>query len=415
MAHRFAVVPAGAVSSVEEANALVCSMCAGAAGKPASGLHELVDALPDGGLAGFSVDRPADSLGVIISTEHPENGPLRYLLSETKDRDLAVYDIELFRLYDPRGRVDIDVTLSGDVTLPYLTRALLQDIVIRPSWPSPAEPFVVMSRSDDEFIQVWRESDGTYQVEHRDGGPDAHFEFRTADVGLVVDITWRWVSRDPGWRTGVAWSRLDVAEPDDQDSWRPNIQGFYLDENSDREIGFDVTGGVPFLAYHAGNPANDKDADGRLVPLGWVLHLTDDEHWVTGVLSFDDLHEAATKAEAHVKGPTPNMPRRVSLRNERRDDGSWLNLDASLGQDGSLRITGQDFGPVTRTVSSDGEYEYFYTVAAQDVPALAVALGGHPHVDILELLKLNYCGDASYALERDLECSGVNYHFTSYC
>jgi hypothetical protein len=65
-------------------------------------------------------------------------------------------------------------------------------------------------------------------------------------------------------------------------------------------------------------------------------------------------------------------------------------------------------------ISPDGEYEYFYTVAAEDVPALVVALGGQPGTDVIDLLVQHYCGDASYQLERDIRSSGVEYRFTNY-
>ena len=103
------------------------------------------------------VEGSADSRGVIIATEQPEDGLLRYLLLATMDRDLAVYDIDLFRLYDPRGRIDVDVCLPGDVTLPYLTPALLRDLVLRPTWPLPECPFFVVARGVHEFIQTYRD------------------------------------------------------------------------------------------------------------------------------------------------------------------------------------------------------------------------------------------------------------------
>ena len=105
------------------------------------------------------------------------DGLLRYLLLETMDRGLAVYDIELFRLYDPRGRVDVEVSLTGDLTLPYLTPALLRDLVLRPTWPDPEHPYFIVARGDQEFIQTYRDEDGTYQLEHQDGGLDAHFAY----------------------------------------------------------------------------------------------------------------------------------------------------------------------------------------------------------------------------------------------
>jgi hypothetical protein len=104
----------------------------------------------------------------------------------------------------------------------------------------------------------------------------------------------------------------------------------------------------------------------------------------------------------------------VSLQNEQREDGSWLNLDASLGGDGSLRITGQDLGPVTKMISPDGEYEYFYTIAAEDVPALVVALGGQPGTDVIDLLEQHWSGADSYNLGAAIRSSGVTHHFASY-
>jgi hypothetical protein len=106
--------------------------------------------------------------------------------------------------------------------------------------------------------------------------------------------------------------------------------------------------------------------------------------------------------------------RSVSLQDEHRQDGSRLSLDASLGSDGSLQITGQDLGPVTNMIGHDGEYEYFYTIAAEDVPALVVALGAQPGADVLDLLEQRWSGDNAYNLGRAIRSSGVGYHFSSY-
>ena len=86
------------------------------------------------------------------------------------------------------------------------------------------------------------------------------------------------------------------------------------------------------------------------------------------------------------------MRRSVTLLNEGRDDGSRRHLDAAVDSDGRLRIAGQDLGPVTRPVSPDGEYEYFYTIEEHDIPALAVALGGALGDDILAVLEERWTG-----------------------
>ena len=53
-----------------------------------------------------------------------------------------------------------------------------------------------------------------------------------------------------------------------------------------------------------------------------------------------------------------------------------LHVDAVRTADGSLRIEGQD-------LRGAEEYEYFFTIAAPDVPRLAEALGGGDPMDEL--------------------------------
>jgi hypothetical protein len=89
----------------------------------------------------------------------------------------------------------------------------------------------------------------------------------------------------------------------------------------------------------------------------------------------------------------------IVLRDEKRADGSHLGLWAYLDTAGQLHIDGQDLGPVTRTVSTDGEYEYFKIVRHDYIPGLVAVLGGKPEDDILDLLKENWTGEKSYELE----------------
>jgi hypothetical protein len=97
----------------------------------------------------------------------------------------------------------------------------------------------------------------------------------------------------------------------------------------------------------------------------------------------------------------------VILRKESRPDGSQLNLWAYLASAGQLHIDGQDLGPVTRSVSGDGEYEYFKIVGPEHLPRLREVLGLAPGADILAELKKDWSGDRSYALEDLLRESDV--------
>jgi hypothetical protein len=96
----------------------------------------------------------------------------------------------------------------------------------------------------------------------------------------------------------------------------------------------------------------------------------------------------------------------VTLRDERggRDRRSlWAYLD----DEGDLHIDGQDLGPGTAPVSSDGEYEWFQTIAAADVPRTIALLDGDAGDDVLALLAREWTGARSYELERRLGESDI--------
>jgi hypothetical protein len=97
----------------------------------------------------------------------------------------------------------------------------------------------------------------------------------------------------------------------------------------------------------------------------------------------------------------------VILRKESRPDGSHLNLWAYLDSAGQLHIDGQDLGPVTCSVSGDGEYEYFKIVAPEHLPRLREVLGLAADADILERLANDWNGARSYELEDILRDSDI--------
>ena len=98
--------------------------------------------------------------------------------------------------------------------------------------------------------------------------------------------------------------------------------------------------------------------------------------------------------------------RRVSLRAERSGRDS-RNLDAYVDTEGNLHIDGQDLGPGTSIVSSDGEYEWFQTIHAAHLPDLKVLLGGVPEEDILDILERSWTGARAGELEKLLRDSGI--------
>jgi hypothetical protein len=96
------------------------------------------------------------------------------------------------------------------------------------------------------------------------------------------------------------------------------------------------------------------------------------------------------KLEPHLPayGPTEPKPESVVLHESRDESGSRA-LWAARHRDGRLVIYGQHLGSTVgeHFGKKFTEYEYGYTVAANDVPALVAALKGQLDSDPIELIR----------------------------
>ncbi|MFH7598138.1 hypothetical protein WDV06_24010 [Streptomyces racemochromogenes] len=76
----------------------------------------------------------------------------------------------------------------------------------------PGGRFLVVDRIPDEpdvYVQVWHESGGDYELEHRAGAPDRHFHTRLATAAEVAEVMFRWAAREEGWDRGPVWERME--------------------------------------------------------------------------------------------------------------------------------------------------------------------------------------------------------------
>ncbi|WP_433195556.1 hypothetical protein ACQP1G_41715 [Nocardia sp. CA-107356] len=208
----FAVVSAGAVDSALDALERYQQMCDypnHSVAPPA--VDDLVAEINrNGGAVGF-VATVADSRGAVLRTWGPNREQhLLAVLKLTKDRDLAVLDVETGHLYDPRGHVDVRVSVGDGRTIPYLTTALLEDFVVAAA--DPDDPFVVVSRADETYIQT-RRHEWVYEIEHRAGSAADHFRVYTLQHTVVRDVIWAWACGDPSWTAAVPWRHVDPESP----------------------------------------------------------------------------------------------------------------------------------------------------------------------------------------------------------
>jgi hypothetical protein len=86
-------------------------------------------------------------------------------------------------------------------------------------------------------------------------------------------------------------------------------------------------------------------------------------------------------------------------------------LWAYLDDEGNLHIDGQDLGPSTGPVSGDGEYEWFKTIGANDLPRLLLLLGAPPNADVLDILEAQWCGSKAGDLEALIRESDIQVEF----
>ena len=119
--------------------------------------------------------------------------------------------------------------------------------------------------------------------------------------------------------------------------------------------------------------------------------------------------ETAASQDLQEGGTAGNV---VTLRADKRGEDERY-LRASLNEDGSLVLEGQDLGPGTAMVSPDGEYEYWITVKPEHFPRLLALLGADPEANLLEVLSQQWTGKKSYELET-LITDRVPHGFHSY-
>lgn len=94
----------------------------------------------------------------------------------------------------------------------------------------------------------------------------------------------------------------------------------------------------------------------------------------------------------------------VELRNTSDDDGT-RNLHATLDAAGNITLEGRDYGDGVERVLGCREYEWVWTIAADDVPKLLAALGAQD--DVLAALQQRFSGNEAGGIAAFLETNGI--------
>ncbi|WP_071289531.1 hypothetical protein [Mycolicibacterium llatzerense] len=148
-----------------------------------------------------------DARGVVVPTwalSVPQNRAA--MLELTRDHGLGLYDPQRDRLYDPRGHIRITVQLGEGHVVPYLSPALLAELF---DHPHPSDPWLIIERGDQHYIQSRFEPGTDVEVEHRNGGPDRHYRAVTDDPRLAQQVLWWWATESAQWESALQWEPMD--------------------------------------------------------------------------------------------------------------------------------------------------------------------------------------------------------------
>lgn len=209
MSSLFAVLPAAAIESAERAYERYLAM--DKAPEPTQPLPAVgvVCTLIHRSGTGLRVYRRPDARGALLeATVDDRFDCLRALLALTADRDLGVLDVATKRLYNPRGAARVRVTM-GNITLPYLTETMLDEIL--ESLPDPRDPALEVTRAPMCHIRSRRLPEEIFELEHRN--LDEFYRLYTDDTTLVRKTLWAWATGDPWWHQAIAWQRTEAPAP----------------------------------------------------------------------------------------------------------------------------------------------------------------------------------------------------------
>ena len=133
---------------------------------------------------------------------------LRVVADLARPHSLAVLDLQLAALYDPRGALDVALDTEAGPRLTYLTQTILAMVMshiaeLRYHW-------VNISSEPGVYAQAYRDEDGSWAVEHRERTTGRLFLARTTDAPLVEELLWSWARGDGRWQARLAFAPVEL-------------------------------------------------------------------------------------------------------------------------------------------------------------------------------------------------------------
>lgn len=188
--------------------------------------QEELDAEPDPRLQGFVSELAAASAadevngwvsvwpldvgveGVAIPTTYADvDRNLTTLLKLAAGAGLVLVDPNAETVYPPAPGQPIGVVGGDGTRLGALTRERLESLL---AGLPPEDPWLVLERGPNLYIQTYRQGDGAFLFERRDGSPDRHFRTTLPDRDSVASRIWAWLTGEPDWDVDLDWQHIEI-------------------------------------------------------------------------------------------------------------------------------------------------------------------------------------------------------------
>lgn len=118
---------------------------------------------------------------------------------------LVLVDLNAETVHRPAAGEPIGVRAGDGTCLGALTQERLQALLA--NLPG-SDPWLVLQRRSNLYVQAYRQSDGTFLFERRDGSTGQHYQSRVPDRGEVARRMWAWITGDATWSADLPWERV---------------------------------------------------------------------------------------------------------------------------------------------------------------------------------------------------------------
>jgi hypothetical protein len=144
--------------------------------------------------------------GVAVPTTYADvDSNFITLLRLAARHGLVVVDLNAETVHPPAAGEPIGVRAGDRTRLGALTQQRLDALLAN---LPPSDPWLVLQRTSNLYVQAYRQGDGTFLLERRDGSAGQHYQSRVPDQGEVARRMWAWITGDATWSADLPWERV---------------------------------------------------------------------------------------------------------------------------------------------------------------------------------------------------------------